>query len=104
MTFVEAGEIFAYWQANPPPHVMLQAITRLLGWTPPAPPEAAPGLTDIAATAPPGLIVTHAADPAMPPPLSTDALRQRNQVHAAAIARRNLQFPPLPRWPGESEG
>jgi len=31
MTLAEAGEIFAYWAENPPPHLLLQAIARLLG-------------------------------------------------------------------------
>src|SRR5712691_6856258 len=50
MTLAEAGEIFAYWEENPPPHLLLQTIARLLGWTPkPAP----PGPPQIAAAAPP---------------------------------------------------
>src|SRR5207249_1892397 len=32
MTLAEAGEIFDYWAENPPPHLLLQAIARMLGW------------------------------------------------------------------------
>jgi hypothetical protein len=31
-TLAEAGEIFRYWEDNPPPHLLLQAVARLLGW------------------------------------------------------------------------
>ena len=35
MTLAEAGEIFRYWEDNPPMHLMTQIIARLLGWQPP---------------------------------------------------------------------
>jgi hypothetical protein len=88
MTLAEAGEIFAYWQENPPPHLLLQAIARLFGWSPAA--EAARQIADIAAAAPPGLAVARGDDLAMPAPLDLDALRTRNLVRAAEIARRGL--------------
>ena len=37
MTLAEAEEIFAYWADNPPAHLMIQAIARLVGWSPPPP-------------------------------------------------------------------
>ena len=89
MTLAEAGEIFSYWQQNPPPHLMLQAIARTLGWTPAPAADALPSATAIAAAEPPGLAVARAADLGMPPPLDLDALRQRNRAQAIATARRN---------------
>ena len=88
MTLAEAGEIFAYWEENPPPHLMLQAIARLLGWMPRSAPAGPPQSGDIAA-APPGLAVAHGGDLGMPPPLDLDALGIRNRARAVAIARRN---------------
>ena len=34
MTLAEAGEIFAYWERDPPAHLIVQTIARLLGWAP----------------------------------------------------------------------
>jgi hypothetical protein len=89
MTLVEAGEIFRYWEANPPPYLMLQAIARLIGWQPPASsrtqpaaPETAPEtvLGDLAAMRPPGIAVMQAGQIAMPPPIfDPAALRARNK-------------------------
>src|SRR5713101_7591238 len=91
MTLAEAGEIFAYWEENPPPHLMLQAIARLLGWTPRPAPAGTPQIADIAAAAPPGLAVARGGDLGMPAPLDLDALRARNRARAVGIARRNLR-------------
>lgn len=94
MTLAETGEIFAYWQQNPPPHLMLQAIARLLGWTPPSAASGGnPPLAEIAAAAPPGLAVTRGEALGLPPPLDDEALRERNRCRAIAIARRNRQGP-----------
>jgi hypothetical protein len=87
MTLTEAGEIFAYWEDAPPAHLMVQAIARMLGWTPPAAPERPDRVEDIAAAPPPGLTVAPGGDLGMPPPLDLDALRTRNR--ALASARRN---------------
>jgi hypothetical protein len=89
MTLAEAGEIFAYWEQNPPPHLMLQAIARMLGWLPPSAPFGKPRIEDIAAAAPPGLLVARGGDPGTPAPLDIDTLRARNRALAIAIARRN---------------
>jgi hypothetical protein len=88
MTLAEAGEIFRYWEANPPPYLILQAIARLMGWQPPASSPAQPAaretapeavLSDLAAMRPPGLAVMQAGQIAMPPPvLDPAALRARN--------------------------
>ena len=82
MTLSEAGEIFAYWQQNPPPHLLLQTIGRLLGWAPSPTPEP---LAALAAAPPPGLGLARGADLGMPPPLHLDELRRRN----LDIARRH---------------
>ena len=92
MTLAEAGEIFAYWQANPPPHLILQAIARLLGWAPPAADDRDPPLAQIVAAAPPGLAVAPGADLGMPPPLDPEALRAKNRAAALATARRNQRY------------
>ena len=99
MTLAEAGEIFRYWEANPPSHLILQAIARLLGWQPPASsppqsaaPETAPEtvVSDLAAMRPPGLAVMTAAEIAMPPPILDPAiLRGRNRAQAHAVATRS---------------
>jgi hypothetical protein len=89
MNLAEAGEIFGYWEDNPPAHLMLQTIARMLGWMPRPAPAGAPGIADIAAAAPPGLAVTQGGDLGMPAPLDIDALRARNRAWALAIARRN---------------
>ena len=96
MTLAEAGEIFAYWDDNPPAHLMLQAIARLFGWVPHPVGAVAPGIDEIAAAAPPGLRVTRRADIAMPAPLDRDALQDRNRLRARAIAERNRAEQPIP--------
>ena len=96
MTLAEAGEIFAYWEDNPPPHLMLQAIARLLGWVPPAAPAAMPRVEDIAAEPPPGLAVARGGDLGLPPPLlEAEPLRLRNRARAAALARHNGGHDPV---------
>jgi hypothetical protein len=86
MTLAEAGEIFAYWEQNPPPHLILQAIARLVGWSPPA--TAAPA-ADILTAPPPGLAIAHGGDLGMPLPLLDPALlRARNRARALAAALR----------------
>ena len=89
MSLAEAAEIFGYWEENPPAHLMLQAIARMLGWMPRPAPAGAPRIADIAAAAPPGLAVTHGGDLGMPAPLDLDALRTRNRARAMEIARRD---------------
>lgn len=91
MTLAEAGEIFAYWAAAPPPHLILQAIARMLGWAPaPTPATASPSFEGIAAAPPPGLSVLRGADPAMQPPvLDPELLRERNRARALADARHS---------------
>ncbi len=89
MTLAEAGEIFGYWEENPPAYLMIQTIARMLGWAPQ--PEAAgtSRIAEIAAAPPPGLAINAGGDLGMPPPLDPDALRTRNRSRALAIARRN---------------
>jgi hypothetical protein len=82
MTLAEAGEIFRYWEDNPPAHLMTQIIARLLGWQPPRPAPAA-SLADLAAMPPPGLASAPAGTIAMPAPvLDIATLRDRNQTRA----------------------
>jgi hypothetical protein len=77
MSLVEAGEIFAYWEHNPPPHLLLQAIARLLGWAPSARPA---DTAAIAAAPPPGLAIMTADGLGMPAPLfDVAAMRERNR-------------------------
>jgi hypothetical protein len=92
MTLAEAGEIFRYWEDNPPPHRLLQAVARLLGWQPPvsstanSSAQAAPAaaLAAVAAMPPPGLAVMPATQIAMPPPtFDLETLRARNDARAA---------------------
>jgi hypothetical protein len=90
MNLAEVGEIFGYWEANPPSHLMLQMIARMLGWMPRAASPSASMIGDIAA-APPGLAVARGVDLGMPAPLDIDALRAQNQTRALAVARRNLR-------------
>ena len=93
MTLAEAGEIFAYWEQNPPAHLIVQAIARLLGWSPP--PAVAP-VEAIAAAPPPGLAIARGSDLGMPPPVLDPAvLRPRNRARALAIARGNAQRPEI---------
>jgi hypothetical protein len=90
MNLAEVGEIFGYWEANPPSHLMLQTIARMLGWKPRAASPSASMIEDIAA-APPGLAVARRVDLGMPAPLDIDALRAQNQTRALAVAQRNLR-------------
>jgi hypothetical protein len=62
MTLAEAGEIFRHWEQNPPAHLILQTIARLLGWSPPAAAAGVPDPEEFAATPPPGLAVTPGGD------------------------------------------
>lgn len=89
MTLDEAGEIFGYWEDNPPAHLMIQTIARMLGWEPRPVSAGTPRIEDIAAAAPPGLAVMPGGDLGMPAPLDLDALRTRNRAQALATARRN---------------
>jgi len=87
MTLAEAGEIFRYWEDNPPPHLLLQTIARLLGWQPARPPATA-SLADLAAAPPPGLAVAPCGTLEVPPAtFDLDAMRARNQARAAYAAR-----------------
>ena len=89
MTLTEAGEIFRYWEDNPPAHLLLQTIARLLGWQP-ARASPAASLADLAAAPPPGLAIAPAGTIAMPPPiLATATLRARNQERSVAADRAN---------------
>ena len=95
MTLAEAGEIFRYWEDNPPAHLMTQAIARLLGWQPP---RQAPvsSIADLAAAPPPGLAIAPAGQLGMPPPvLAPGALCARNEARLLDIAGRGSQ--PLTR-------
>src|SRR5207249_2990749 len=80
---VAAGEIFRYWEANPPPYLLLQAIARLLGWQPSRTQSQSSidALAQLAAAPPPGLAVRPAAAIGMPPPiLDPAALRARQKA------------------------
>ena len=94
MTLAEAGEIFGYWVDNPPAYLLLQAIARLLGWSPAAAASSAEvkasPVEDLAAAAPPGLTVVRGNASDTPAPfLDPEMLRERNRAHALALARRN---------------
>jgi hypothetical protein len=89
MTLAEAAEIFGYWEACPPAHLMLQTIARMLGWMPRPALANTPPIEQIAASPPPGLAVMRGGDFGMPAPLDLEALRARNRRSALAIARRN---------------
>ena len=87
MTLAEAGEIFAYWAENPPAHLMVQLVARMLGWKPAENP--APPFADIVAMAPPGLALAPGGDIGMPAPvLDIDALRARNRARLATGGAR----------------
>ena len=88
MTLTEVGEIFGYWDENPPAHLMLQTIARMLGWMPRQAGANMPPIAEIAAAPPPGLAVARGGDLGMPAPLDLDALRVRNRARAPASARR----------------
>src|SRR5205823_1694291 len=80
MTLAEAGEIFRYWEDNPPAHLMTQIIARLLGWQPPCPAPAI-SLADLAAAPPPGLAIAQGGALGMPVPvLAPEELRARNRA------------------------
>ncbi len=96
MNLAEAGEIFGYWEENPPAHLMLQTIARMLGWMPRPAQLGAPPIEEIAATAPPGLTVARGADLGLPAPLDLDALRAKNRVRAAKNPSRNAVGAPTP--------
>ena len=82
ITLADAGEIFAYWSENPPVHLLVQVIARMLGWKPA---ERAPSsFSEIAAMAPPGLATVANGALGMPAPvLDIDALRTRNRARLA---------------------
>jgi len=87
MTLAEAGEIFRYWEDNPPSHLLLQTIARLLGWQPPASSIASPRmmpettLDALTAMPPPGLAVMPAIQIAMPQAVfDLETLRTRNRA------------------------
>lgn len=85
MTLAEAGEILAYWDDNPPAHLLLQAIARLLGWRPPA--DAARGsVAALAAAAPPGLGLARGGNLGMPPLLDAATLHERNRARGGKAA------------------
>jgi hypothetical protein len=94
MTLAETGEIFRHWEQNPPAHLMLQTIARLLGWSPAVLAEHAPGVEELAAAPPPGLAVRR-GDLDMPlPVLDVDAMRRRNLARASAGDRLSPMPPP----------
>lgn len=87
MTLGEAEEIFASWAENPPAHLMVQIIARMLGWKP-SRPEALP-FADIAAMAPPGLTIAADGALGMPAPvLDIAILRARNRARLANSGNR----------------
>ena len=88
MTLADVGEIFGYWERDPPAHLIVQTIARLLGWTPPKMPSRSPQIDEIAASVPPGLAVAHGGTIGMPEAVfDLEALRTRNRARAAEIAR-----------------
>jgi hypothetical protein len=75
MTLAEAGEIFRHWEQDPPAHLILQTIARLLGWCPPA--AGPPDPDNLLTAPPPGLAVAQGIG--MPAPiLDPEAMRIRN--------------------------
>lgn len=87
MTLGEAGEIFAYWERDPPAHLVLQAIARMLGWAPPAGRASGAGIDELAASPPPGLAIARDGASGMPPAaLDPEGLRVRNRARAAEQA------------------
>ena len=108
MTLAEAGEIFTYWEHDPPTYLIVQTIARLLGWTSRSAasrpmPSRPPRIEEIAASAPSGLGMAPGRAIGMPAPiLDWGALRARNRARATEIARRHRDsiVPPLPSTPG----
>jgi hypothetical protein len=87
MTLADVGEIFAYWERDPPVHLMVQTIARLLGWTPPNQPSRSAQIDAIAASVPPGLTIMHGGTIGMPEAVfDLEELRTHNQAKAAEIA------------------
>ena len=87
MTLAEAAEIFDYWAANPPVHLMVQTIARMLGWKPAN--AASPPLAEIAAMPPPGLALAAPGALGMPAPvLDIETLRARNRARLANSGNR----------------
>jgi hypothetical protein len=92
MTLAETGEIFRYWEQNPPAHLMLQTIARLLGWSPATAGQPDPDAT--LAAPPPGLAVTRGGDIGMPVPvLDAETLRARNRA-MVSYPQRMPRMPP----------
>lgn len=86
MTLAETGEIFRYWEQNPPAHLMLQTIARLLGWSPAAPAADQPDPDELLAAPPPGLAVVR-GDLGMPVAvLDPERMRARNRAIEARRA------------------
>jgi hypothetical protein len=87
MTLAEAGEVFAYWEENPPAHLMVQTIARLLGWTPRLADDNAVSGAGVAAAPPPGLAIARDGDLGMPAPaLEAETMRERNRARLREIA------------------
>jgi hypothetical protein len=88
MTLAEAGEIFAYWERDPPAHLIMQTIAQLLGWTPRPVSSRPPRIEEVIASAPPGLALAHGGVLGMPAPVfDPETLRARNRGRAAGVAR-----------------
>lgn len=80
MTLPEAAEIFRYWQAHPPAHLLIAAVFGV---------KAKPAASSSAAL-PPGFAVTGAAALGMPAPVfDLEEMRAKNRTRASAIAQRN---------------
>lgn len=104
MTLADVGEIFAYWERDPPVHLVVQTIARLLGWTPPNQPSRSVQIDEIAASAPPGLAVVGSGAIGMPEAVfDPGALRTRNRARAAEITFGSSgPARPLSRRPGSA--
>jgi hypothetical protein len=80
MTLAEAAEIFRYWEAHPPVHLLVAAVFGVKAK--PVAPEGS-GL-------PPGFAVSQVAAFGMPAPVfDLNEMRTRNRARAIDIARRN---------------
>jgi hypothetical protein len=87
MTLAEAGEVFAYWEENPPAYLMVQTIARLLGWAPHLADGDAAGGASLTAAPPPGLAIARGGDLGMPAPaLDAETMRDRNRARLREIA------------------